>query len=191
MTTFCTDADLLQWEPGLLKDAGFASQTLIAGTASVAGATLTVTAGGSLVDSHVSPGQVVVLGGAVSGCFPIVRVTSATTMVISVLYDGLFPDAETDPAVETPVSASAVTGLSFNVRTFWPQRRVVSELLMQAAGVDSLASARRVAAGGHPIVANPQSLRRACTVGALQMIYSAVAAAAASPAELKVRAELY
>ena len=29
MTTYCTDVDLIQWEPNLLKDAAFASQTLL------------------------------------------------------------------------------------------------------------------------------------------------------------------
>ena len=33
MTTYCTDVDLITWEPNVLKDAAFASQTLIAGTA--------------------------------------------------------------------------------------------------------------------------------------------------------------
>src|SRR5437762_851408 len=79
MTTYCTDVDLIQWEPNLLKDAAFASQTLIAGTANLAGSTLTI----------------------------------------------------------------------------------------------------------------PQSLTRACAMGTLQMIYSALAAVSGAPAEYKVRAELY
>ena len=39
--------------------------------------------------------------------------------------------------------------------------------------------------------ANPAALRRVCALGTLQMIYSALAAASTSPANLMNRAELY
>ena len=35
--TFCTDTDLLPWEPNLLREASFASQTLLTGTGDLAG----------------------------------------------------------------------------------------------------------------------------------------------------------
>jgi hypothetical protein len=188
MTPFCTDTDLLHWEPNLLKDAAFASQTLISGTATLDGATLTI-ASGSLTDAHVEAGQAVVLGGAVAGCFPIVAVTSATTMTLSVLYAGMLPDEAGDTPVPSPLTGGSVSGLTFVVRTFWPQRRTISELLIQAAGADVR---RDFATGGTPpAIVNPSSLRRACTLGTLQMIYSALAAASATPAELKIRADLY
>jgi hypothetical protein len=38
---------------------------------------------------------------------------------------------------------------------------------------------------------NPWALTRACTLGTLQMIYSALAAAAEEPDNLQVRADLY
>ena len=54
---FCNDIDLLHWEPGLLKDATFASQTLISGTGNLAGATFTISSG-SFITTHVQAQQV-------------------------------------------------------------------------------------------------------------------------------------
>src|SRR3954468_10271705 len=88
MSPFCTDIDLLHWEPNICRDAAFASQTLMSGTADLAGTTLTISSG-SFEDSNIEPGQVVVLSGAVTGSFPILSVDSATQLTVSVLYDNL------------------------------------------------------------------------------------------------------
>jgi hypothetical protein len=177
--TFCTDIDLLHWEPNVLKDAAFASQTLLSGTGNLAGTTFTLAAG-SLTTSHVAANQCIVLSGGVAGTFPIISVDSATVLTLSVLYDGIFP--ATGSAVPSPVATA--TGLTFAIRTFWPQRRVVSELLLQAAGLDPTADAAAT-------IRNPSSLTRACTLGTLQMIYSALAAAATDPKNIQLRADLY
>jgi hypothetical protein len=178
--TFCNDIDLLHWEPNICRDAAFASQTLISGTGNLAGTGFTI-ASGSLVTSHVAQEQVVVLSGAHSGSYPIVSVDGATQLTLSVLYDGLFPAAGSPAA--SPVST--VNGLAYAIRTFWPQRRVVSELIVQAAGLDP----------GDPQssdrIINAENLKRACTLGTLHMIYSALAAAAAEPGGLLVRVDLY
>jgi hypothetical protein len=181
MTTFCTDIDLLHWEPNILRDAAFASQTLLAGTGDLAGTTFTLdTVGASFLASHVEADQVIVLSGGTSGCYPIVSVNSATQLTISTLFDGLFP-LSGNP---TPIPVGSAVDLAFVVRTFWPQRRVITELLLAAAGLDPvLHSVDRVM--------NPQALRKACALGSLHMIYSALAAAAAEPAAYGVRAELY
>src|SRR5688572_17776551 len=122
--TFCTDTDLLNWEPNLPKEASFAAQTLISGQGDLAGTVFTIGAG-SLTDAHVEVGQVLVLSGLIEGCFPIVAVNSATGLVVSTLYDD--PETELDGVIGT------ATGLGFAIRTFWPQRKVVSDLLLQAA----------------------------------------------------------
>jgi hypothetical protein len=177
--TFCNDIDLLHWEPNILKDAAFASQTLISGTGDVTGTSFTIGAG-SLATSHVTPDMAIVLGGTILGTFPILSIDSATQLTLSVLYDGLFPTSG-DP-VATPVTSA--TGVDFAIRTFWPQRRVVSELLLQAAGLDPTDDAAAM-------IVNPQSLKRACTLGTLHMIYSALAAAADNPGNLNARVSLY
>src|SRR4051794_35603315 len=121
---YCNDADLLAWEPGLLRDATLASQTLIAGTADVTGTSLTIAGGGDTFSTqHVEAGQVVVLpSGALAGCYVITGVTSATALAISVLYDEFFPETGVAPPA---VGIGAATATPFVVRTFRPQRQIV------------------------------------------------------------------
>jgi hypothetical protein len=177
MIPYATDLDLLHWEPNLLRDAAFASQTLISGTGNLAGTSFTISSG-SFTDAKAQIDQLVKLGPPFDGTYPIVAVNGATEITLSVMYDGLFP--ESGDRVPGPVgSASAVT---YAIRTFYPQRAIVSELILQAAGLkpdQSLA------------VLNPLALRRPCALGSLQMIYSALAAAATDPAHFVVRADLY
>jgi hypothetical protein len=182
--TFCTDTDLLHWEPNLLREAAFASQTLLSGTGDLAGTTFTVdgpVGAPTLLAAHVKPQQVIVLTGGTSGCYPIVSVDSATQLTLSVLYDGLFPVGGNG----VPGPLATADNLSFVIRTFWPQRRVVSDLLLSAAGLDPTRS------DIDEVVKNPQALRKAAVLGTLQMIYSALAAAAAEPEALTTRANLY
>jgi len=176
---FCTDTDLLHWEPNILKDATFASQLLAAGTGNLAATVFTITSG-SLIADHVQPGEVIVLTGAIIGCFPIASVDSSTQLTLSVLYDGLLP--EEGSGVASPVGTAA--GLTYSIRTFWAQRRMISDLIQQAAGLASGESAASA-------IVNPKELKRACALGTLQMIYSALAAASTSPAPLDARADLY
>jgi hypothetical protein len=181
MLTFSTDSDLLLWEPNLLSEASLMSQTLAAGTADLSNTTLSVV-GANLLTSHVEPDQVVILSGSISGCFPIVSVDSALSMTISILYEGIWPDQ----ATKTPSRVGSATALAFAVRTFYPQRRLVADLLRRAIGIDTIATDL-----APPAVLNPESLRRASSLGTLQMIYSALAAAAEGPEVYQIRADLY
>jgi hypothetical protein len=180
---FCTDLDLLHWEPNILRDAAFASQTLISGTGDLDGTDFSI-ASGSFDDAKVQRDQVIVIGEPVNGCFPITAIKTATSLSVSVLYDELI-DEEED--TRTPAGTTSAAGVPFVVRTFWPQRMVVSELLAQAAG------AGRSRDGETPAqILDPTSLRRTCVVGTLQMIYSALAAAAdENEPHYAIRAELY
>ena len=179
---FCTDVDLLRWEPNVLREAAFASQTLIAGTGDLSGTTFTISSG-SLTDADVSPDHVIVLGGDVNGCFPVVSVESETTLNLSVLYDGL---DEENPVPHAPGLTVPTTSIPFVIRTFWAQRSIVSEILSSAAGAglprDGSISAT---------IVDPRSLRRVCVLGTLQMIYSALAAAAPDEPHYAVRADVY
>src|SRR5688500_1414186 len=180
MLTFCNDIDLLHWEPNILRDAAFASQTLISGTGNLAGSAFTI-ASGSFLAAHVAQDQVIILTGATAGSYPIVSVDGATQLTLSVLYDGLFPISG-DPVPSPPGTA---TGLAYVIRTFWPPRRIVSELLLLAAGLDPADP------DAHHKILNPDALKRACALGALHLIHSALAAAAAEPENLLLRVELY
>jgi hypothetical protein len=177
--TFATDIDLLHWEPNLLNDAAFASQKLIAGTGALSGTSFTI-ASGSFTDSMVKADQLIRLDAPLDGTYPIVAVADATTLTLSVMYDGLFPDPNGADPVPAPVGSAA--SVAYAVHTFFPQLMIVSELLLQAAGLEP---------GQSDAVLNPAALKRPCTLGALQMIHSALAAAAADPTNYSVRADLY
>ena len=179
--TFCSDVDLLHWEPNLFRDAVFASQQLLSGTGDLNGTAFTLS-GGSLTAAHVAANQVIVLSGTVNGSYPIVSVNSATQLTLSVLYDGLFPDTGTG----IPSPAGVATAQPFAIRTFWPQRKVVSDLMIRAAGID-VESAMLPQAQ----IVNKEVMRRPCVLGTLQMIYSALAAAVETPTSFQVRADLY
>jgi hypothetical protein len=178
---FCNDVDLLNIEPSICKDAAFASQLQLSGSGDLAGTTFTLSSG-SLNAANVAAGQVIVLSGGPDGCFPIVSVDSDTQLTLSVMYDGLFPD--TGPGVASPIATA--TGLGFAIRSFWPQRKVVSDLLTRAAGIGPETNTPAGAT-----ILNPLAMRPACVLGTMQMIYNALAAVAAQPASLSLRADLY
>ena len=180
---FCRDVDLLYWEPDVLSEAAFGSQTLMAGTGNVAGASFTPTTGGAFTSQHIEAGQVITFSGAATGCYAITLIAGPSALSLSAIFDELFPTTGSPPA---PVGALTANGVNYAIRTFWAQRRVVSDLLMQAVGV-----VPGTAEAATATVLNPEALRRACVLGTLQMIYSGIAAAADEPARYAVRAELY
>lgn len=180
---FCSDVDLLYWEPDILKEAALASQTLDSGTGDVSGTAFTASTGASFIDQKIEAGQVIVLSGTIAGCFAIAAASDATNLEISVLYDDLFPEVGAAPP---GVGVGAASGLGFVIRSFWAQRKVVSDLLMQALGI--VPGTDEAAATA---ILNPQAMKRACVLGTLQMIYSAMAAVASEPATFSLRADLY
>ncbi len=177
----CTDIDLLAFEPWLFRDAAFAAQVLSSGNGNLDGTSF-VRTGGSFVDDHVGADCVITLTGDLTGCYPIVAAVNATSLVVSTLYEGLFPD------IGEPVASDVGSGsnLSFVVRTFAPQRRIVSQVILGAAGVGG--DDPSVSAGN--MLVTP-AIRHAAALGTLQLIYSALAAASDNPAELSLRADYY
>ncbi len=177
---YCTDIDLLQWEPRIFADAVIASQTLATGTGDLAGTSFTI-ASGSFTDAKVAAFGVIALSGAVAGCYPILSVDNATTLTLSTVHE---PWSD-----ESPGSAGVIgtaTGLGYVIRTFSPQAGIVSEMLRQAVGI--------VPGTGDEstiTILNPTALRRACVMGTLWMVYGAMAAMASEPAVYAGRADQY
>ena len=176
MNTFAKDIDLLHWEPTIFKDAAFVSQTLVSGTGSLSGTQFTL-ASSLLGGVEIIDAEVIYLGGSIDGCFPIVSIDSGTELTLSILYDKLTGDPPTPARIGPDPS-----DIPFVIRTFWAQRSIVTQLLLQFLGLTP---------EQFDAVLNPEALRRACTLGALQMIYSAMSAAAPDAAGLSVRADLY
>ena len=183
MFPFCTDSDLIVWEPELLRQAAWMSQTLISGNGDLSNTTFT-TAAGSFIASHVLPDHVMVLDGSITGCFPIISVDSATTMTISILYEGIWHDG----GGKIPSRVGSAVSLNYAVRTFYAQRRIVGEMLLASvgqSGADPATEASRIL--------NPEALRNANTLGTLHMIHSTLAAVADKAAQTlhQTRADLY
>ncbi|WP_428940570.1 hypothetical protein [Fontivita pretiosa] len=177
MQPFATDSDLLHWEPGLLRDAAAVAQTLLSGTGTLAGTTFTI-ASGSLLDAHIAPEHVITIGSPIDSSFQIVSVDDASNLTLSVIDTALDPD--NGPA--QPWAPFSGSNLGYAIRTFWPQRRIVSELLLQAAGVKPQNAAS---------ILNRDVLRRPCVLGSLHLVYTALSAAATEPLPLLNRAEMY
>lgn len=167
--TYCTDTDLLHWEPRLLEEAAFASQTLLDADAELDGTRLTL-ASGSWIAAGVWPGDVAVLSGAVRGCYPIASIDSATDATITVFRGG-------DLGPTPPPSAGQVHVV---VRTFRPQREVVAALLEHAIDLRP-----------GEVLTNPGSLRPAAVAGTLQMIFNGLAGMAEDTTHYRVRTDLY
>jgi hypothetical protein len=174
--TFCSDTDLLYWEPGLFADAAGVAQKLLSGEATVNGPAVTIGISQSLPDAGVVAGSVITFsGGDVQGSFPIVSIDSNTQLTMTALYDGL--DAET---LEPALVADA-TSQQYVIRTFYAHRRSATEEILIAAGLDPTAT------DGLSIL-NPQALKRPCVLRALWMIYTARAGAAMASAAAAVQA---
>ncbi|HQY87894.1 MAG TPA: hypothetical protein PK402_04495 [Tepidisphaeraceae bacterium] len=172
---FCTDADLLLWEPNLAREASFASQTKLTTTGSIAGEKLTI-ASGNLTTSGVAIDDIVSVEGDLVGCFPVVGIESATICDLTVITQNAYENGQ-------PTPLPSASDLDLRFCTFYAQRRVVSDVMLSLANLTE-AQAQRIM--------NPGTLRRAAVLGTLQMIYSALAAVAGeSSAELQVRASLY
>lgn len=167
--TYCTDTDLLHWEPRVLEEAVFASQTLLDADAELDGTQLAL-ASGSWLAAGVAAGDVAVLTGVVAGCYPIVSIDSPTDATITVFRGG-----EIGPT--PPPRAGAVHVV---VRTFRPQREIVGSLLERA--IDLRAG---------ETLTNPGSLRLAAVAGTLHAIFTALAGMAEEPTHHGIRADLY
>jgi hypothetical protein len=178
-TPFCTDVDLLHWEPNIFRDAAVSAQLLLSGKADLQATELTCawkSNGCDTLPKSINVDDVVVLAGEISGSFPIVAVSGAR-LTISVLYDGIFPERKDGST--GPIVIGTTKDVACSIRTFTAQRQCISNLMLAAAGV----------ADG--LIVNAQALRRPCALGTLQMIYNALAAASGQPEPLRLRAELY
>lgn len=180
---FCTDTDLLSYEPLLFRDAVAAAQTLLAGTAAVDGTLVTLPAPGPVAASVVAGDVITFTGTALAGCYPILGVGADSTLTISVLHQGVYPEeaVTAGDVLPSPSLVGSAAAQPFVIRTSFPQRRIVSQMILEAAGLGAVEAA----------VVNPRELARACALGTLQMVYGALAAVAGDPIVPAARADLY
>jgi hypothetical protein len=139
MNDFCQDRDLLAIEPTLFTSAGFAGQELLAGVNGVCSGTAFTSSGSNFTSAGIAAGMVLSVhtGSLAEGrSLEIISVTSATQLSVSLLR------RDSD---DVPIPPAAANPLSFAIRTFGPQIRLVSatlaEKLRQISEVSGIASA--------------------------------------------------
>lgn len=168
---FANDRDLLALEPTLLRDVGFAAQTLARASAGIASGVLTA-AGVNFVNLGVAVGSVLSVDGVP---MEVLARTSGTTLNVSLLRAA--------PA-DAQIIPGNVTGAAMVVSTFRPQIALAHEQVLRMAGLGSAQAGSAQAASPEPVgesaVVNPESLRLLECLGALHLIFAAASACGAA-----------
>jgi hypothetical protein len=182
MTNFSTDADLLKWEPALMREIVLDHQCLTRGQgAASAGMTVTATAG-KFTTAKVRPGHVIYLANpdqGVDGFYEVVSVESESQLTAGVVGGG------DDDWVPLP----SATALDFAVHTFDPQHEEARWALLARFGLEADA-----AAAGQDLqrwIAQHRSLRRASVALVLATLYRGQATAGPEASGLARKAEHY
>lgn len=182
MANFSTDADLLKWEPALIREIALDHQCLARGSgASSTGLTLAA-AGGNFLTGRVRPGHVVHLanpGQGVDGYYEILSVESETQLLAGVI--GGRGNEWTPPP--------AATDLDFAIHTFDPQHEEARYALLARFGLE--ADAEDPTADLERWIAQSRGLRRASVALVLATLYRGQAAGGPDSSALARKAEHY
>ncbi|MBL7140766.1 MAG: hypothetical protein ISS74_07640 [Planctomycetes bacterium] len=182
MTNFSTDADLLKWEPALLREIVLDHQCLTRGEDAVCQAFAVTAAEGEFVTRCVRPGHVIHLANAaqgVDGYYEVLSIESETELMAAVV------GSAGDDAVPLP----AATGLAFAVQTFDPQHEEARYALLARFGLE--ADAADPSADLADWIAQRRALRRASVALVLAMLYRGQAAGGAGESGLAAKADHY
>jgi len=167
MTNFSTDADLLKWEPALLREVVLDHQCLAQGAGATSQGFLVTAAGAGFVTSRVRPGHVVHLADpsqGVDGFYEVLSV-EAETQLMAALVGG-----RADEWVPLP----SATDLEFAIHTFDPQHEEARWALLARFGLE--VDAAEPAADLERWIAQHRSLRRASVALVLSTLYRGQAA---------------
>lgn len=165
MAKFCSDVDLLKWEPALFYEADRPSQVLSQGSDGVKNGVTFSSATATFNDSGVAAGHVVHLrdsGGAVEGCYEIVSVDSQTQLTLSVVRAQSDGAAIALPTGEQP---------NYVVTSYDPQIEEASDMLLRRFGIKEEGS-ESVSVED---IMDVRALRLVCVYSVLAMLYSGMA----------------
>ena len=177
---FATDRDLLILEPNLVRDVGWAGQTLARGNGSVAGSRLTIDAIDLQVRA-VTIGMVALVGGLP---LEITGFVNSSTAEVSLIRDN--PAAPVRPPFNLAPSPTSIT-------TFSPQIALAHAQLLRMFGLEPAGSpaAALACAMTEDRVTNARDLSLLESLCALHMIYSAASAMLGPDSAPGRRADLY
>ena len=131
MPNFSTDADLLKWEPALMRDLAPDHQCLTRGTGASSQALSVVAAEGRFLTARVGKGHVIRLASAaagIDGFYEVLSVESETELVAGLIGSG-------EGAARTPLPQAE--GLEFSIHTFDPQHEEARWALLARFGLET------------------------------------------------------
>ena len=176
---FATDRDVLTLEPSAFRDIAWAGQTLVTGTATIAGTTLTMaTQDVGLDAARVDAGMVVVVGDT---AYEVIARLSSSQLTVSKVRPGVEDD---------PLPGLVAVAQAARVSSFGPQLAIVHAQVVRMLGLAS-GPAGGGDGPGEDAVLNPDELARLVAVGALHLVYSSAAAALGADSAPGQRAEHY
>lgn len=172
---FANDRDLLALEPNVFEDAAWAGQALVeADDGVVVGPALT-SATADFEAAGVDTGHVALVNGV---ALEVLERVGAGALLVSLV--------RATPG-DAPIPASPVTGATVRVSTFAPQMRVAHEEVMRALGLATDGDGAPNASH----VMNPRAAVRAEALGALALVYGALAARVGEDSAHWVKARAY
>ena len=182
MPNFSTDADLLKWEPALMREIVLDQQRLTSGTGAASQGFSVVAQGGLFVTRRVRPGHVVYLansGKTIDGYYEVLSVESETALMAGVI------GGHGQEGVPLPTG----TGLEFAIHTFDPQQEEARWALLARFGLESRAEAP--AGDLESWIAQRRVLRRASVALVLATLYRGQATAGPEASGLARKADHY
>lgn len=177
---FATDRDLLVLEPGIFRDVGWAAQSRLRATGSVASGVLTVT-GVNFAGLGVTTGHVVVFDGVP---MEVLTRLSNTTLGVSLIR----ADGGGAGAAITPGDAS---NRSVSIATFAPQIEIVHRQILRMAGIGEDRPGADGSVTGESAIVNPAGLRLLESLGALHLVFASAASVAGDGSSAMLRAKMY
>jgi len=182
MTNFSTDADLLKWEPALMREIVPDHQCLTRGDGASSQTFSVVAENGRFVTCRVRPGHVIHLRNpeqGVDGYYEVLSVEDETELMAGLL------GGRGDEWVPLP----AATDLEFAIHTFDPQHEESRYALLARFGLE--ADAADAAQDLERWIAERRSLRRASVALVLATLYRGQAADGPQASGLARKAEHY
>jgi hypothetical protein len=182
MTNFSTDADLLKWEPAVLRDIVLDHQRLTRGSGATSLGFSVTAEDGNFVTSQVRPGHAIHLANpdqGVDGYYEVLSVESETELLAGVV------GGREDEWIPLPTA----TDLDFAIRTFDPQHEEARWALLARFGLEVDAS--DADADLERWIAQHRSLRRASVALVLATLYRGQASGDLEAAGLARKAEHY
>jgi len=171
MTNFSTDADLLKWEPALLRECTLDHQRLTQGDGASSQTFSVMASTGGFVTNQVQPGHVIHLRNAaqgVDGYYEVFSIESETELLAGVI------GGQGGDWVPLPTA----TDLEFAIHTFDPQHEEARHALLSRFGLE--ADAADAAQDLERWIVHRRNLRRASVALVLSMLYRAALACVGS-----------